>query len=199
MRIMCCSCGKDSLAALILCLRAGVRFDHVYFIYMRGAEWDETLEFVRNTVNPTLDYCFHTVVEIVPSPKSYDEVFYKKKIRGTAPGKIFGFNIVTGRGRCAFKKAAKTGALEKLYGKHNDVYIGFAADEARRIGAELAQGNKRHNRYHFPLIEGGVFGARLPGDLRGIRSTAPVLRDGSPYGLLAMCLPKPRAVTQPVF
>ena len=92
---------------LILCLRAGMRFDHIYFVYMRGAEWDETLDFVRHTLNPYLDAVFRCVVEIVPSLKSYEEVFYKKHIKGERVGQPYGFNIVTGRGRCAFKRDAK--------------------------------------------------------------------------------------------
>lgn len=38
MRIACISAGKDSVAMLILALRAGIRFDHIYYVYMRGAE-----------------------------------------------------------------------------------------------------------------------------------------------------------------
>ena len=77
MRIACISAGKDSVAMLILCLRAGIRFDHIYYVYMRGAEWDETLDYVRHTLNPYLDTVYHCVVEIVGSLKSYEEVFYK--------------------------------------------------------------------------------------------------------------------------
>ncbi len=155
MRIACISAGKDSVAMLILCLRAGIRFDHIYFVYMRGAEWDETLDFVRHTLNPYMDAVFRCVVEIVPSLKSYEEVFYKKHIKGKRIGQPYGFNIVTGRGRCTFKREAKTRSMEVLYGKGNDIYIGFAAEEAGRANAEKYKQDK-YNRYHFPLVESGI-------------------------------------------
>lgn len=155
MRIACISAGKDSVAMLVLCLRAGIRFDHMYYVYMRGAEWDETLDYVRHALNPYLDATYHCVVEVVGSLVSYEDVFYKKRIKGKYAGKPYGFNIVTGKGRCTFKRAAKLRSMERLYGKGNDIYIGFAAGEAERANAKKYKEDK-YNRYHFPLVEAGI-------------------------------------------
>lgn len=155
MRIACISAGKDSVAMLILCLRAGIRFDHIYWVYMRGAEWDETLEFVRHTLNPYLDAVYRCVVEIVPSDVSYDDVFYRRRVKGKHVGYIYGFNFVTIKGACSYKRDAKIKTLDRLYGKGNDIYIGFAANEADRANSKQYKDDK-YNRYHFPLVEAGI-------------------------------------------
>lgn len=146
--IMACSLGKDSIAALILALRDGVHFDHVYFMDMRGAEFEETYAFI-----PKVENALGVKIERIESPYTFDELFYRKITKGPRTGKNRGWAaLITG---CYFQRDMKSRGMRKLYkGGNADIYMGVAADEAERANRkEFTQDTK--NRYHFPLIEHG--------------------------------------------
>lgn len=146
--VMACSLGKDSIAALILALRDGVHFDHVYFVDMRGTEFEETYAFI-----PKVESTLGVKIERLESPHTFDELFYKKITKGPHMGLNRGWAAVING--CHFQRDMKLPAMQKLYkGGNADIYIGVAADEAKRAERGI-YAKDRKNRYHFPLIEHG--------------------------------------------
>ena len=149
--IMACSLGKDSIAALILALQDGVRFDHVYFVDMRGAEFEETYAFI-----PKVEQTLGIKIEILESSYTFDELFYTKISKGSRAGKNRGWAAVING--CHFQRDMKIPAMKQMYKAGNaDIYIGLSVEESDRLNRFIYKSDHK-NRYHFPLAEHGYTG-----------------------------------------
>ena len=125
-----------------------MRFDHIYFVNMRGAEFEETYAFISK-----VEHTLNLKIEILDSPCTFDEQFYKKITRGLHAGQNRGWAAV--KNGCHFQRDMKVPAMSRIYQEGNaDIYIGLAVNERNRAERKFYAKDYK-NRYHFPLIEHG--------------------------------------------
>ena len=122
-RILCWSTGKDSTATAILAKKHGERIDEIITVLPDPfkAELDLLDKF---------EYFMGMKVTIVPSP-SFEDYFYRKKVRGKYIGTIYGWPFT------AYKTCARILKWEPMqnYCKNRDCsfLLGIAKDENRNI------------------------------------------------------------------
>lgn len=139
--------GKDSTAMLLRLVELGEPVDAVFFADT-GLEYPEMYPWIEKI--STLVPCGVTTVR---AERTFFDWFYGVPKRGkrAAQGLIRGFPPEFFH--CRWQREGKDYPLSKAIGRGNVVYIGIAADEAKRANATRYK--KGDNEYRFPLIEWG--------------------------------------------
>lgn len=147
MNIVNCSGGKDSVAMLLMMLERGIRVDRILYADVgEMAEFEEMYAYIAQ-----LEAYIGRTIETVRSDRwTARSAFYGFPSRGNHMDEIRGFPPTVGVG-CRYRSWLKVDPLERVSGPGNDVFIGIAADEAKRSrSGEYAKGKQN---YHFPLVE----------------------------------------------
>lgn len=175
--IASCSFGKDSLAAILVCLEHGIKIDSVVYCQIMfdentGAELPEHEEWVHNHAIPLLKERYGLETTIVQAKRSYKEQFYTRKKRGKYKGDLYGFPYSLGAWCTSDLKREPLRKAQGKHGKHNQI-IGIASDEHRRI-----KGNSRGNKY-LPLVEFGITEAEAFEICRKADLLSPAYKNGT--------------------
>lgn len=128
--------GKDSTVMLIRMLEENMKVDEIIFCKIMatntiGAELPEMYEYI-NKINNYIKLKFNKEITMILPEKTYEEYFYKKRLRGKRVGTIYGFPGIT-FSWCNSNLKVKT-INDYLKTKGNYIsYIGIAADEPNRL------------------------------------------------------------------
>ena len=148
--ILSLSYGKDSIAALEVIRRLGLPLDEIVHIEVMAtkeisANLPEMDEFKKKADKIILERYGYKVKHIYG--ETFEERFYRKKIRGKFKGEIYGFPISSHATWCMkyLKKVPFDNYLKD--NKDNVIYLGIATDEIQRV--------QKDKRYAYPLIEAG--------------------------------------------
>lgn len=152
--IASCSFGKDSLAAILVCLEHGIKIDEVLYCRVMfdentSAELPEHEEWIHSHAIPLLKDKYGLETTIVQARRSYKEQFYMVKKKGGRSGGIYGFPFMRTPWCNSMIKVAPLDQARKKYGEHLQI-IGIAADELARIKNNSKEGN------FLPLVEYGI-------------------------------------------
>lgn len=140
MYVASCSFGKDSIAQVILAHIHNepldlIIYSEVMFDKETSAEIPEHRDFIYNTAIPKFENWGYKV-EVVRSTRTFQECFYRKRIRGKNTGKYVGFPLAVG-GKCDVNRDCKLPPIRKFYAKQEISeaiqYIGIAVDEPERL------------------------------------------------------------------
>lgn len=135
-----CSFGKDSVAQVILAHIHNepldlIIYSEVMFDKDISAELPEHREFIYNTAIPKFEEWGYKV-EVVRSARTFQDCFYRKRIRGKNIGKYVGFPLAVG-GKCDVNRDCKLPPIKQFYNrkeiKEAIQYIGIAIDEPKRL------------------------------------------------------------------
>jgi len=152
--LVCFSGGKDSTAMLLRLLELddpSMPVNRIVFADT-GFEFPELLEYMNkvmeyiNTKYPEKNL----ELEMVGSPRSWDDWFYGVMQRGANKGKQRGAPLRAYP--CYWASEAKVQPLQKVAEEADIAYIGIAADEAHRVGKE---DDPRNAKNRYPLVEWG--------------------------------------------
>lgn len=138
--------GKDSTALLVRLYELGLMPDVVHFVDT-GLEFPEILDQVRR-VQQHLGF---KAVVLRPE-KDFYTLFNKPVTRGRRVGQIRGMPF-TAYG-CWIQRDIKNKLMVQAQKDFDTVYIGFTADEVKRVTARWSK------KYEFPLINWGWTGER---------------------------------------
>ena len=152
--IASCSFGKDSLAAILVCLEHGIKIDEILYCQIMfdeniSAELPEHEEWIHGHAIPLLKEKYNLETTIVQAKRSYKEQFYMVKQKGDRKNDIYGFPFMKRPWCNSMIKVAPLNAARKKYGKHIQILV-IAADECRRIANNTKEGN------FLPLVELGI-------------------------------------------
>lgn len=130
------SYGKDSLAMLEVIKRNNMPLDRIIHVDIMAtkdipADLPEMVEF-KKKADKIIKERYGIEVEHLRGKESFEEYFYRIKIKGKRKGKIYGWplTIFNKGGWCVTE--IKTKILDKNT-KNDVVYIGYAADEEKRL------------------------------------------------------------------
>lgn len=152
--LVCFSGGKDSTAMLLRLLELddpSMPVNRIVFADT-GFEFPELLEYMNkvmeyiNTKYPEKNL----ELEMVGSPRSWDDWFYGTMQRGANKGKQRGAPLRAYP--CYWAREAKVQPLQKVAQEADIAYIGIAADEAHRVGKK---DDPRNAKNRYPLVEWG--------------------------------------------
>ena len=152
--IASCSFGKDSIAAILVALKHGIKIDEVFYCRLMfddktSAEYPEHERFIHNVAIPKLwdEYGLKTVVV---ESKPYRDLFYRKYgSRSKKQGQIWGFPMLYGAWCNSNMKMKAIREYRKTVGECVEI-VGIAADETRRIERKTVQGKI------LPLVDYGI-------------------------------------------
>ena len=129
------SYGKDSIVIPELCMKYGLPLNRIVTVDIMAtpklhADLPPMVEF-KKKADKIIKERYGIEVEHITAPKSYEETFYAKKIRGENKGTIYGFPMVKGawcNSRLKLKPLS-------VFGKDENItqYLGICADEPKRI------------------------------------------------------------------
>ena len=146
--ILSLSYGKDSIATLEVIKRLNLPLDEIVHIEVMAtkeisANLPEMDEFKKKADKIILERYGYEVKHIYG--ETFEERFYRKKIRGKFKGKIYGFPISSHTTWCMkyLKKVPFDNYLKN--NKDNVIYLGIALDERER--------EQKDKRYQYPLIQ----------------------------------------------
>ena len=129
------SYGKDSIVIPELCIKYGLPLNRIVTVDIMAtptlhAELPPMVEF-KKKADKIIKERYGIEVEHITAPKSYEEIFYAKKIKGENKDTIYGFPMIKGAWCNSRLK------LEPLnvFGKDENItqYLGICADEPKRI------------------------------------------------------------------
>lgn len=152
--IASCSFGKDSIAAILVALKHGIKIDEVLYCRLMfddkiSAEYPEHEQFIYDVAIPKLRNEWGLKIVIVES-KPYRDLFYRKySSRSKKRGQFYGFPIIRGPWCNSAMKMAAINKYKKTLGEHIEI-VGIAADETKRIGKITVQGKI------LPLVDYGI-------------------------------------------
>lgn len=152
--LVCFSGGKDSTAMLLRLLELNdpdMPVNRIVFADT-GFEFPELIEYLKFIEKYIQDkYPERDLkLEMVGSPKSWEDWFYGTIQRGANKGKQRGAPLRAYP--CYWAREAKVQPLQKV-GREADIsYIGIAADEAHRVGKK---DDPRNAKNRYPLVEWG--------------------------------------------
>ncbi len=148
MNILSLSYGKDSIACLEAITRLGLPLDEVIHSELMAtdtipADLPHMMEF-KDKADKIIKDRYGIEVKRIKGKFTYEEIFYRKRVRGINKGKIYGFPCTLGSW-CIDKY--KTPNLK--VNPDDITYLGIAVDEAERI--------ERHQKpnIRLPLVEIG--------------------------------------------
>lgn len=149
--ILSWSGGKDSTYLLIECLRIGMRIDEVFFADT-GAEF----KYMTDVYIPrVMKYCKDNFgfdnFKILKPKTTWDDWFFKKKVRGENKGQIYAFPLSR---KCHLNSALKMQPINEYYKTLEGEYIvliGIAANEPERYNRLKA--NERAPLYEWNIHE----------------------------------------------
>ncbi|MCK9577724.1 MAG: reductase [Clostridia bacterium] len=144
------SYGKDSIIIPEICKEHGLPLDRIVHVEIMAtdtipADLPPMMEF-KKKADKIIKERYGIEVEHLHTPKSYEEQFYTKYIKGKHIGNFYGFPCVKGAW-CNSK--LKMVPLSKLNKPNIIQYIGIAADEPNRF-------HNLTDRKISPLVEYGV-------------------------------------------
>ncbi len=152
--MVCCSMGKDSVAMLVKLLEDGSRVDRVLFCdtHYEYPELYGYLEFLDAWLQENHNLKIE-ILEPVPNPDGSERTFLgfmrgvvkRGKRKGTPRG------VPPAVGPCWWSRDAKIKPLIRATAEAEIVYVGYSADEVKRVGKQ-----RDDPRYRFPLIDWGM-------------------------------------------
>lgn len=136
--------GKDSAAMLLRMIELNMQVDLVLFCDT-GKEFPQLYAFV----DEVFAYCRSKGIECrtLHPAKSWDDWFFGKVTRGKMKGKVRGWPLMFFH--CYWSRESKFKLMDPIC-KDQERYIGFAADEAKRL-----QSSGKKPGYNFPLANWG--------------------------------------------
>ena len=133
-----CSCGKDSVATLIVAAENNepldeAIFSEVMFDKTTSGEVPEHRDFVYDILKPFCEKEMGIKFNILHAQKTYDDVFHHIIVRGSHKGMVRGF---AWPGMCAVNRDCKIPPIEKYkksLSPNATTYVGIALDEPVRL------------------------------------------------------------------
>lgn len=146
------SYGKDSIVIPEICKRHGLPLDRIVHVEIMAtptihSDLPPMLEF-KKKADAIIKERYGIEVEHIHAPKSYEEYFYSKTLKGKNKGNIYGFPMVRG---AWCNSRLKLSVLNRFNKPDIIQYIGICADEPERL-ARLT-GNKRSPAAEFGYTE----------------------------------------------
>ncbi len=147
--ILSLSYGKDSLACLEAINRLKLPLDRIVHSELMAndeipAELPEMISF-KNKADRIIKERYGYKVEHIRAKYTYEDIFYRKRIRGKNIGEIYGFPCIK-KSWCISKFK-----LQPLKFNPNDItYLGIAIDEIERVKKHQTKTNTQ-----LPLVEIG--------------------------------------------
>jgi len=136
--------GKDSVAMLLRMLELGQRVDEILFMDSQ-LELSHTYKYLDK-----LESHIGRKITRLRSEKNFFRLFYTLITRGKMEGRIRGFPMVNFP--CWWERDGK-GKIMDRHNRGQIVYVGYAADEERRLKRFSDKG--KNIEFRFPLIEWG--------------------------------------------
>lgn len=149
--------GKDSAAMLLRMIELKMPIDAVYFCdtLMEFQKMYDYVEEVKTAVvRAGIEF-----VTLTPQ-KSWDDWFFGEVTRGKMKGQQRGWPLMLFH--CYWSREAKFKLMDPIMQGHHR-YIGFAADETKRV-----ESGRQKDGYHFPLADWGWTEAEALKYLRSI-------------------------------
>jgi 3'-phosphoadenosine 5'-phosphosulfate sulfotransferase (PAPS reductase)/FAD synthetase len=143
--IVAFSGGKDSSAMMLRMIEIGMPIDQILFCDT-GKEFPQLYKYVKRMNEYTTKKIGVPVTTLVP-PTTWDDWFFGKISRGANEGKLRGWPLMAFH--CWWSREAKFKMMDPICKGHYR-YIGFAADEKKRVEAGSA-----NEGYRFPLADWG--------------------------------------------
>lgn len=152
--IASCSFGKDSLAAILCCIKHGIPVDEaaycrIMFDNETSAELPEHEAWIFSHAIPLLKEKYGINTTVVQAERTYTDVFYSRYQKGGKIGQIYGFPYLLGPWCNDRLKTKPIEKWAKQCGEHISI-IGIAADETKRIAR-----NTKPNTL-LPLVKYGI-------------------------------------------
>ncbi len=129
------SYGKDSIVIPELCMKYGLPLNRIVTVDIMAtttlyADLPPMVGF-KKKADKIIKERYGIEVEHITAPRSYEETFYTKKIRGKNKGTIYGFPMVKGawcNSRLKLKPLS-------VFGKDENItqYLGLCVDEPKRV------------------------------------------------------------------
>ena len=143
--IVAFSGGKDSAAMLLRMIELGMPIDRILFCDT-GMEFPALYKYVER-MNEYTTKTIGVKIETLKPKTTWDDWFYGKISRGANMGKLRGWPLMAFH--CWWSREAKFKLMDPIC-KGNIRYMGFAADEKKRVEA-----GHQNAGYVFPLADWG--------------------------------------------